>query len=100
MRLSTQRYPGDSVAQPETGSSGKVMSASQTRIVRSNMFARDVQEAGFDLAEIERQAPAAQSAWIASNLKSYWAALVRKLRAKSNFTAAATVLKGVEKKAA
>jgi hypothetical protein len=100
MRLSTQRYPADSVAQPETGSSGKVMSASQTRIVRSNMFARDVPEAGFDLAEIERQARAAQSAWIASNLKSYWAALVRKLRAKSNFTAAATVLKGVEKKAA
>ena len=100
MRLSTQRYPGDSVVQPETGSSGKVMSASQTRIVRSNMFTRDVPEAGFDLAEIERQARAAQSAWIASNLKSFCAALVRKLRAKSSFTAAARVLKGVEKKTA
>ena len=100
MRLSPQRYPGNGIPQPEAGSSGKVVSTSQTRIVRSNMFTRNVPESGLDLAEIERQARAAQSAWIASNLKSFCAALVRKLRAKSSFTAAATVLKGVEKKAA
>jgi len=88
MRLDPKTYPGDSILHLETGISAGV--------VRSNLFTRSVPIPALDLSELERQARAAQSEWLARNLKSYFAALVRTLRAKSNFSAATSALNGVK----
>ena len=100
MRFSPQTHSGDGIPKAETGSGDNVARAFQTQVARSNLFTRNDPESGLDLAEIEWQARAAQSAWIASNVKSFFAALVRRLRTESSFRDATTVLKGVEKKAA
>lgn len=70
-------------------------------VIRCDAFSSGIRESGLDLAEIEWQARAAQSAWIASTLKSYFAALMRKLRTRSKVTTASTTgLKNLQNDAA
>jgi hypothetical protein len=105
MKFAPQRYPVDSIPQPETVIGGINVSdwdltASRKSIVRSPIAAGKPPELALDFEAIQREARAARSAWVASRLKSYYEALVHKLRAESNFTVATSVLKGVKNKAA
>ncbi|OGA14779.1 MAG: hypothetical protein A3G25_08965 [Betaproteobacteria bacterium RIFCSPLOWO2_12_FULL_63_13] len=99
MKLHADTYSSHSIAHRETDS-GNIAAKSWDPVIRCDMFAPNTRETGLDLAEIEWQARAAQSAWIAQNLKAFGAALVRKLRARSNGSAATTGLKTLHNKAA
>jgi hypothetical protein len=105
MKLNQQTYPGDSIAQSETVLGGIDVSAweltaSRAPVVRSSTT-RKLPEFDLDFEAIQRQAQTARSAWVASRLKSYYEALLRKVRAEStNFSVASSVLKGVKNKAA
>lgn len=84
MRLNSLKYVGESI--PCRGSTllGNAESAwdaaaAGAEVVRSSINARRLADPALDLAAIEREAREAQSAWIASNLKSFFAALAQKL---------------------
>lgn len=61
--------------------------AAGAAVVRSSMTDRRLAEPALDLASIEREARAAQSAWIANNLKSCFVAVVRMLSRKEGASA-------------
>ncbi|OGA16783.1 MAG: hypothetical protein A3G25_10760 [Betaproteobacteria bacterium RIFCSPLOWO2_12_FULL_63_13] len=58
--------------------------AAGAEVVRSSINARRLADPALDLASIEREARAAQSAWIASGLKSCFTALSLKLSARAH----------------
>jgi len=53
-----------------------------------------------DFEAIRRQAQIARSEWVAGRLKSYYEAIVRRFRERSDFAATSAVLKNVRSKAA
>lgn len=104
MRLYPQTYPGGSVPQSKAGSGSNAATAWDATIfrplfVRSTMRTGHAPEPLLDFAAIEREARAAQAAWIGKMLKSYARALVRKLSAVSSVTAETTAMNNAKKKA-
>ena len=87
MRLNPLRYLAESIPCHGPALMGNAESAwdaaaAGAEVVRSSSNARRLADPALDLASIEREARAAQSAWIASGLKSCFAALSRKLSAR------------------
>ena len=83
MRLYPPIYPEDSMLQPGTFPGGDAVSAkemgpSSAPLVRSNMRAGSMPEAAVDVAAHVDQAKAARGAWVGSQLKPYFEALMRK----------------------
>lgn len=83
MRLNPLMYLGDSIPRRGTALLGDPAgawnsAATEAQVVRSNIDSGDALVAPLDIAAIERQARAAQAAWFASNLNSFFAALARK----------------------
>lgn len=99
MKLRADSCSSRSIAHKERDSENIAMK-SWDPVMRGDMFARTMRETELDLVEIEWQARAAQSAWIARNLKAFGAALVRKLHSTSNDSASTTGLKTLHNKAA
>lgn len=84
MNLYPPIYPGESILHPSTFPGGNFDSiwdkaALHVGFVHSNINVDTKPEIGFDLLAIEQQARAARNAWIASELKSAYAAVARKL---------------------
>lgn len=84
MRLNPLKYVGKSIPCQGSALLGDTESAwdaaaAGAAVVRSNMTARRLAEPALDLAAIEREARAAQTAWIAHGLRTFFAALARKI---------------------
>lgn len=84
MKLYPPIYPGDSILQPGTvpGSDAETVTAEaafQAGFVRSSIAFEGAPESSIDMVSIEEQARAARSAWIGSQLKSFYAALAHKV---------------------
>jgi len=89
MKLNPLRYVSESIPHRGTPLLGDAESAwdaaaAGAAVVRSSMTGRALADPALDLASIEREARAAQSAWIANALKSALVALVRKLSGKAS----------------
>lgn len=87
MKLNPLRYVADTIPRRGATLLGDAESAwdaaaAGAAVVRSSMKDRSLAEPALDLASIEREARAAQSAWIADSLKSCFVALVQKLSRK------------------
>ncbi len=85
MRLYPPIYPGESILHPGKLPGGDfdgvwAKAALLADFVRGNTTANDRPEFGVDVLAVEQQARAARNEWIAIQLKSYYAAIVRKLR--------------------
>ena len=83
MRLYPPIYPEDGMLQPGTFPGGDAaganeMGPSSAPLVRSNMRARSMPEAEVDVAAQVREAKTARGAWVGSQLKPYFEALMRK----------------------
>lgn len=105
MKFKPQTYPEENVRRSETVFGGIDFTAweltsSKDNIVQSNITADDLPEFDLDIEAIRRQAQAARSAWIASRLKSYYEAVVRRFRGRSEFAATAAVLQAPRNKTA
>lgn len=85
MRLYPRMSPVASISEPEcfSGTVAAVNRASASLpayIVRGNITEEGWAEANIDVAAMERQARAARNAWIRSQLKSLFAALLRRFQ--------------------
>ena len=83
MRLYPPIYPEDGMLQPGTFPGGDVTGTSETSassmpLVRSNMRIESIAEVEADVDAQVRQAKAARGAWVGSQLKPYFEALMRK----------------------
>lgn len=97
MKPSTENYDGDKTV-PQGATPGSLKSWDP--VIRCDAFSSEIRESGFDLAEIEWQARTAQSAWIAHNVRSYFADLMCRLRSTSSAEGATAGLKDLQNKAA
>jgi hypothetical protein len=83
MRFYAPLYEGDNSIRPDAGlelALGQAVKSgmSETDFVHGNMLAEATTGPNFDLAALERRARAARSAWVGSQLKYYYQALVNK----------------------